>query len=148
MKSSIDTALMALRDRMYRYARSILGSAPEAEDATHDTLERLLTRRDELGIYRNLDAFALTALRNRCIDRLRTKHTTERPSEALVGTTDEVERPRSRVRKRKRTTAPEIKRSAKIKTASRKSFFRFSTHGHTDVDPLLLCSGASDPFVC
>ena len=92
MKSSIDTALMALRDRMYRYARSILGSAPEAEDATHDTLERLLTRRDELGIYRNLDAFALTALRNRCIDRLRTRHTTERPSEALMGTTDEVER--------------------------------------------------------
>ena len=92
MKSSIDTALMALRDRMYRYARSILGSASEAEDATHDTLERLLTRRDELGIYRNLNAFALTALRNRCIDRLRTTHTTERPSEALMGTTDEVER--------------------------------------------------------
>lgn len=92
MKNSIDTALIALRDRMYRYARSILGSAPEAEDATHDTLERLLQRRDELGLCRNLDSFALTALRNRCIDRLRRKHESERPSEALMGETDEAER--------------------------------------------------------
>ena len=92
MKSSMDTALTALRDRMYRYARSILGSAPEAEDATHDTLERLLSRRDELGLCRNLDSFALTALRNRCIDRLRARHEGEEPSEALRSETDAVDR--------------------------------------------------------
>lgn len=88
----MDTALIALRDRMYRYARSILGSAPEAEDATHDTIERLLRRRSELGLCRNLDSFALTALRNRCIDRLRLRHEGERPQETLRSESDEVER--------------------------------------------------------
>jgi len=92
MKSSVDTALIALRDRMYRYARSILGSQPEAEDATHDTIERLLNRRMELQLCRNLDSFALTALRNRCIDRLRARHEGEEPSEALRSETDAVDR--------------------------------------------------------
>lgn len=90
MKNSLDSALIALRDRMYRYARSILGSAPEAEDATHDTLERLL-RRQELGLYRNLEAFALTALRNRCIDRLRLRHEEEQPSEKLQNESEAVD---------------------------------------------------------
>lgn len=96
MKNSVDIALTQLRDRMYRYARSILGSQPEAEDATHDTIERLLNRRAELRLCRNLDSFALTALRNRCIDRLRSRHNEEQPSEALRSESDAVERWSSR----------------------------------------------------
>lgn len=96
MKNSVDIALTQLRDRMYRYARSILGSQPEAEDATHDTIERLLNRRAELRLCRNLDSFALTALRNRCIDRLRSRHNEEQPSEALRNESDAVERWSSR----------------------------------------------------
>ena len=90
MKNSLDSALIALRDRMYRYARSILGSAPEAEDATHDTLERLL-RRQELELYRNVEAFALTALRNRCIDRLRLRREGVEPSEKLQNESEPVD---------------------------------------------------------
>lgn len=96
MKNSVDIALTQLRDRMYRYARSILGSQPEAEDATHDTIERLLNRRTELRLCRNLDSFALTALRNRCIDRLRSRHNEEQLSEALRSESDAVERWSSR----------------------------------------------------
>lgn len=92
MKNSVDIALVGLRDRMYRYARSILGTSPEAEDAAHDTLERLLKRRAELALCRNIDAFALTALRNCCIDRLRSRHLEEPPSERLATPTEEVER--------------------------------------------------------
>lgn len=67
----LDRDLTHLRDRMYRFACSILGNSAEAEDAAHDTLEKLWRRRDELARCRNLEAFAITTLRNGCIDRLR-----------------------------------------------------------------------------
>jgi len=70
----LDRDLTQLRNRMYRFACSILGNPAEAEDATHDTLEKLWRRRDELALCRNVEAFALTALRNACIDRIRRRH--------------------------------------------------------------------------
>lgn len=75
-ETQFDKELSRLRDRMYRFARSLLGSGPEAEDATHDTIERLWRRRSELALCRSVEAFALTALRNGCIDRLRRRRIT------------------------------------------------------------------------
>ena len=37
--------VVPLRDRMFRYAQSLLLCADEAEDVTHDLLERLWTER-------------------------------------------------------------------------------------------------------
>lgn len=92
-ETQFDRELSRLRDRMYRFARSILGNAPEAEDATHDTIERLWRRRSELALCRSVEAFALTALRNGCIDRLRRRRTvTEEPCESMCGGQDAVER--------------------------------------------------------
>ncbi len=89
----LDQDLARLRDRMYRFARSLLGNAVEAEDATHDTLERLWRRRDEVTRWRSVEAFALTALRNGCIDRLRRRHETYTAlHEEWVAPQDAVER--------------------------------------------------------
>ena len=63
--------IVLLRDRMFRYAQSLLLSADEAEDVVHDLLERLWRERDGLDACRNLPAFVMTAVRNRCYDRLR-----------------------------------------------------------------------------
>ena len=38
--------VVPLRDRMFRYAQSLLLCADEAEDVTHDLLERLWRERD------------------------------------------------------------------------------------------------------
>ncbi len=96
-ETQIDKELSRLRDRMYRFARSILGNDPEAEDATHDTIERLWRRRSELALCRSVEAFALTALRNGCIDRLRGRRTvTEEPRDTLPSGQDAVERWSSR----------------------------------------------------
>lgn len=96
-ETQIDKELSRLRDRMYRFARSILGNGPEAEDATHDTIERLWRRRSELALCRSVEAFALTALRNGCIDRLRGRRTiTEEPRDTLPSGQDAVERWSSR----------------------------------------------------
>ena len=90
-ETQFDRELVRLRDRLYRFARSLLGNAIEAEDATHDTIERLWRRRTELALCRSVEAFALTALRNGCIDRLRRRHMTTEPSEQLPTTGDQVE---------------------------------------------------------
>lgn len=96
-ETQIDKELSRLRDRMYRFARSILGNGPEAEDATHDTIERLWRRRSELALCRSVEAFAMTALRNGCIDRLRCRRTvTEEPRDTLPSGQDAVERWSSR----------------------------------------------------
>lgn len=63
--------VLGLRDKMFRFARSILQRRDDAEDVTHDTLERLWRRREGLDVCRNLEAFAMTAVRNGCYDRLR-----------------------------------------------------------------------------
>lgn len=96
-ETQLDRELSRLRDRMYRFARSILGNASEAEDATHDTIERLWRRRSELALCRSVEAFALTALRNGCIDRLRRRRTTiEEVRVSLPDGSDAVERWSSR----------------------------------------------------
>ena len=41
--------VVPLRDRMFRYAQSLLLCADEAEDVTHDLLERLRTEGGRLG---------------------------------------------------------------------------------------------------
>ena len=61
------------RDRMFRLALSMLGDGAEAEDAVQDVLERLWSRRGDLGRYGNLEAMAVITVRNFCLDRLRAK---------------------------------------------------------------------------
>lgn len=95
-ETQFDRELARLRDRMYRFARSLLGSATEAEDATHDVIERLWRRRTELALCRSVEAFALTALRNGCIDLIRKRRTTSEPSERLPMAGDAVEQWSSR----------------------------------------------------
>ena len=51
MKESEFTSLvLPLRDRMFRYAQSLLLSPAEAEDAVHDLLERLWRERGRLEV--------------------------------------------------------------------------------------------------
>lgn len=72
--------VLPLRDAMYRFARSLLLSAPEAEDVTHDQLERIWRDRARVGECRNVKAYVMASLRNRCYDRLR-KRCAARPCE-------------------------------------------------------------------
>ena len=64
--------VVPLRDRMFRYAQSLLLCADEAEDVTHDLLERLWTERGRLDGCRDIASFVMAAVRNRCYDCLRT----------------------------------------------------------------------------
>lgn len=70
-ESEFNIRVLCLRDKMFRFARSILNRRDEAEDVTHDTIEKLWRRREFLDGCRDVEAFAMTSLRNGCYDRLR-----------------------------------------------------------------------------
>ena len=89
MKESEFTSLvLPLRDRMFRYAQSLLLSPAEAEDAVHDLLERLWRERGRLEECRRVDSFVMTAVRNRCYDLLRRHRADSRRDDAVAGWTE------------------------------------------------------------
>jgi len=49
----------------------MMRSIEEAEDAVQETMIKLWNRREELGKYRSLEAFAITVTKNHCLDRLK-----------------------------------------------------------------------------
>lgn len=77
--------VLPLRDRMFRYAHSLLLSSAEAEDAVHDLLERLWAERTRLDECRSVDSFVMTAVRNRCYDLLRRRQADSRRDDAVAG---------------------------------------------------------------
>lgn len=76
--------VLSQKDKMFRLALSILKDVDEAEDAVQDVFERLWVRREVLMSYRNMDAFILTAVRNECIDRIRSQKTRRDKSESIA----------------------------------------------------------------
>lgn len=75
-QTEFDIRIVPLRDRLYRFARTLLGRGDEAEDVVHDVLERLWRRHESLHVA-NPEAFAMTAVRNAAVDSLRRSRTTE-----------------------------------------------------------------------
>lgn len=63
--------IMSLKDKIFRLAKSMLGSIPEAEDLTQDVFEKLWSGRYTLGQQGNLDGYIMTSVKNRCIDKIR-----------------------------------------------------------------------------
>ena len=64
---------LPLSDRLYRLAFHLLEDAAEAEDAVQDLYVRLWSKRSTLTEVRSPEAFALTMMRNLCLDRLRAR---------------------------------------------------------------------------
>jgi len=76
--------ILPLRDRMFRYAQTLLLSAEEAEDVVHDLLERMWRERIRIGPCRHASSFAMTAVRNGCYDRLRSRQAVRRRDDAVA----------------------------------------------------------------
>lgn len=84
-------SVLPLRDKMFRFAQSLLLSRDEAEDVTHDLLERLWRRQERLAECRSVDAFVMTAVRNACYDRLRMREAAGRRAAELQRTAPRYE---------------------------------------------------------
>lgn len=65
--------VLPCKDKLFRFALKLLKSEEEAEDVVQDTLVKLWTKRKELQRIKSLEAFAMTMIRNQCIDILKAK---------------------------------------------------------------------------
>lgn len=82
--------IIALRDPMFRFARTLLLRRDEAEDAVADVVARLLRSAERMTACRDMRSFAMTAVRNRCYDLLRQRQAETRRADALTAFTDPV----------------------------------------------------------
>ncbi len=65
--------VMPFQDKVFRLAKRLLISKEEAEDATQEILMKLWHKKDQMGQFRNVEAFAMTMTKNFCLDRLKSK---------------------------------------------------------------------------
>lgn len=69
--------LMPVKDKMYRFAKRMLVSHDEAEDAVQEVFTKLW---DQSGRLQNLDkpeAFAMIVTKNYCLDRLKSRQASQ-----------------------------------------------------------------------
>ena len=62
-----------IKDKLYRFAKRMLSSREEAEDAVQEVFVKLWQKMDKLDSMRNFDAYSMVVTKNLCIDRLRIK---------------------------------------------------------------------------
>ncbi|MEA1786904.1 RNA polymerase sigma factor [Arenibacter sp. GZD96] len=65
--------VMPFKDKLYRLAKRLLISVEEAEDATQEILLKLWSKKNRISEYHNVEAFAMTMIKNTCLDRLKSK---------------------------------------------------------------------------
>jgi RNA polymerase sigma-70 factor (ECF subfamily) len=66
-----------IEDKMFRLAKSILISEDEAADAVQEICAKLWLRRDTLDEVSNKEAYFFRAVKNYCLDRLKSKQAKE-----------------------------------------------------------------------
>ncbi len=66
--------ILPVKDKLYRFANSILRNAMEAEDVVQEVLIRLWQRRDRWGEIENMEALTMKMTKNLALDKLRSKH--------------------------------------------------------------------------
>ncbi len=66
-----------IENKMYRLAKSILISEDEAADAVQEICAKLWVKRNYLSNVANKEAYFMRAVRNYCLDRLKSKQSKE-----------------------------------------------------------------------
>jgi len=67
------TLVLSLHRALYRFARSILTDAQEAEDCIQEIFLKLWLKRSSLAEVKNIKAFAMQMTRNLCLDKLKSR---------------------------------------------------------------------------
>lgn len=70
-QSQFKENILIHKDQMYRLALRILRNEEDAKDIVQDSLVKLWNKRKDLGEIRSYKSFALTIVRNDCIDLIR-----------------------------------------------------------------------------
>lgn len=65
--------VLPVKDKLYRLAKRLLVSSEEAEDAVQEVFLKLWKSKAKIKEYKNPEAFAVTMIKNYCLDRLKSK---------------------------------------------------------------------------
>ena len=66
--------ILPVKDKLYRFANSILRNGMEAEDVVQEVFIRLWQRRDHWSEIENIEALTMKMTKNLALDKLRSKH--------------------------------------------------------------------------
>ena len=74
MKSlEFENLIAPFKDKVFRFAKRLLVSTEEAEDATQEVMVRLWHKKETLVNYNSVEALAMTMTKNFCLDQLKSK---------------------------------------------------------------------------
>lgn len=65
-----NAVVLPLKDKMYKYAFYMLGDRMDAEDVVQDVCEKLWTKKNNLHLMENPEAYVFRSVKNLCCDRL------------------------------------------------------------------------------
>lgn len=68
------SAIIPLTGKLYRIALRLLGDSSDAKDAVQDVFAKAWNLRERLAEVNNTDAFVTTMMKNHCLDKIRTNH--------------------------------------------------------------------------
>lgn len=70
-QNTFKNSVFVFKDKLYRFAKSILISSDEAFDVVQEVMLRFWEQRNTLARYRNLEAYCMQAVRNECLNRIK-----------------------------------------------------------------------------
>ena len=68
-----ENLIAPFKDKVFRFAKRLLVSTEEAEDATQEVMVRLWNKKETLVNYNSVEALAMTMTKNFCLDQLKSK---------------------------------------------------------------------------
>ncbi len=90
-KTVFNQLMSQLRPKMYRFALAFIKRTDEAEDVVQDVGVKLWERHVELESLRSVEAYAMSAVKNRCLDYTRSQQSkTSELTEALHTTHEQT----------------------------------------------------------
>ena len=74
MPEVFESSVLPLKNRLFRFANSILEDYDLSKDVVQETLVKAWEKRNELNRIKNMEAWCMTVARNYALDMLRSKH--------------------------------------------------------------------------
>ena len=68
------TRVLPIKDKLYRFALRIVEDDSEAKDVVQEVFIKVWHKREEMHLYKNMEAWCMRLTRNLSIDKLRSKH--------------------------------------------------------------------------
>jgi len=79
MLEHFKSEILPLKNKLFRFANSILGDTELAKDVVQETLIKVWEKREAFELIKNLEAWCMTITRNYALDKLRSKHHSTKP---------------------------------------------------------------------